>query len=180
MKNITIDDKFDQVIVWPGTMLKEEEEINDFKQFIKKEAGLDCQYLEQIKTLPNKNGPGGRNDLFFAINTNDLTDFVILKMKLGLRYIEDIYSDINDKEGYEIYPDRVRDYMVWDANYDNINFMEEVTEYCEDMDRLNLYKWIYKFKLNEYRYNTDDKASRRANKFCVKYTNIIYNKLNKM
>jgi hypothetical protein len=176
MKNVTIDDKFDQVIVWPGTILKEEE-INDFKQFLKREAGLECQYLEQIKTLPDENGPGGRNDLFFAVNAKEIQTFAILKMSMGMRYIEDIYSNINNREGYNIYPERIKDYMIWDANYDDIDFMEEIKE-CKGMDRFNLYNWIYKFKVNEYRYNTDDKASRRANKFCVQNINEIFIHLN--
>ena len=108
-KNIKLKKGFKQVCVWPGTVLGKGK-VKEFEAFIAQEFnGVKAQYLEEIKTGPDSTGPGGRNDLFFAIRTKDVGKFAVPRLAVGIRWIEDVYGN----GGGNLYPARVKEYKSW-------------------------------------------------------------------
>jgi hypothetical protein len=107
---------FDQVVVWPGTTVPEGDEA-EFEAFIREEFGLDAQYLEQIKTKKNFAGPGGRIDLFFAIDSSsgNMGSFSIKRLSYGMRWVEDVLAPGNYDREDPLYDDDVFDYIRWKA-----------------------------------------------------------------
>lgn len=116
-ENVSKKVNFNQVCVWPGTICGQEK-IKEFEQYILLEFGTRVQYLEEIKTLPDRkngndvSGTGDRNDLFFAVHTDDVNKFALPRLKAGIRWIEDAVGDWNNPEGI-IYPKRVLKYKTW-------------------------------------------------------------------
>lgn len=95
------ENKFTQLCVWPGTIL-EENEINDFEEWIKDTFNVRVKYHTQVKTNPdldeNNNivpDTGGRNDLFFYIHSDDILHFAVKRLQIGMRWWEDVikYND---------------------------------------------------------------------------------------
>jgi len=128
-KNIELKENFTQVCVWPGTIVKEEQ-IPDMVEWFQDELGVRIQYLETIKTKPDvgdhANISGGRLDVFIAIHDEDVQKFAIPKLELGMRWIEDVLSEVNGYFENPIYPERVEEYKSWDeeekpaeCRYDN-------------------------------------------------------------
>ena len=117
-KNVERKDGFRQVCVWPGTIVKDEE-IPDMEKFFKEKMNTRVQYLESIKTLPDKDrngdivsGTGNRTDVFFAVNDDDVMGFSIPRFEFGIRWIEDVLG--NEEKGCSIYPERIKGYCSWD------------------------------------------------------------------
>jgi len=124
MKSIVKRDieKYSQICVWPATVVGHDK-IKDFENFFKEEFQIDIKYLEEVKTLPDldeDNEPvkdtGGRNDVFFAINQKDIPKFAHKRLNFGIRWIEDVMSNINGYNENPIYPEYIKDYITWDAN----------------------------------------------------------------
>ena len=117
-ENIQKKEHFNQVCIWPGTIVGNDK-IEDFEQFMKNEHNVRIQYLEEIKTYPDKNNgqivenTGDRNDVFFAIHDEDVGKFAVPRLSFGIRWIEDVLSKNNYKS--EIYPKRVYEYKTWDC-----------------------------------------------------------------
>ena len=115
--NVTLNEGFTQVCVWPGTVVLNcddaEHTTKDFEDWIMKEFKSRAQYLEEIKTgpTPGEEGTGNRNDLFFAVHTEDLGKFAVPRLKYGIRWIEDVYGN----DGGYLYPERVAKYQSWNA-----------------------------------------------------------------
>ena len=112
--NIERKEDYNQVCVWPGTMIGSE--IKKFEKFMLESFKVRVQYLEEIKTLPDTKGDtetGGRIDVFFAIHKDDVAKFSLSRFTIGVRWIEDVLS----KENYrnKIYPKRVFKYKTWDC-----------------------------------------------------------------
>lgn len=109
---------FTQVIVWPGTLVGIDK-IKEFEDWFKTEFKFDCQYLEEIKTFPDRdnNGnlienTGNRNDLIFAVNPKEMsTIFCIDRLQYGMRWIEDVLGSWNDSQ--HLYPERMKLYKTW-------------------------------------------------------------------
>ena len=116
MSNITRNPKFTQVCVWPGTVVGQDD-IENFVEFIWDEFGVRVQYLEEIKTNPDTDqgveveGTGGRNDVFFAVHDDDVGKFAVARLIVGIRWLEDVLSPINNNR--DLYPSRVSDYTCW-------------------------------------------------------------------
>jgi len=116
MGNVEKKEGYNQVCVWPGTVLGESTPA-DFEKWLKDEFGVEGQYLEEIETSPDmENGKpvsntGGRSDLFFAIHDEDVDKFVLPKLRIGARWVEDVLADVNYTS--PIYPKRVFDYCSW-------------------------------------------------------------------
>lgn len=113
--NIERAQGFSQVVVWPDTVVGEDN-VDDFLKFMSKEFGIDVQYLEEIETFPDRDadgevveGTGGRNDLFFAVGGENIGSFAIKRLAYGMRWIEDVYGN----DGGYLYPERVREYCSW-------------------------------------------------------------------
>jgi hypothetical protein len=116
--NVIRKEHFEQVCVWPGTIL-DKEKVSEFEAFMAEEFGARVQYLENIPTNPDLKdvrgvlcpveGTGGRDDLFFAVHSDDIGKFAIPRLSVGIRWIEDVYGNC---QGY-LYPVRVSNYKTW-------------------------------------------------------------------
>mgnify|MGYP001767237279 CR=1 FL=1 len=115
-KNIERKDDYNQVCIWPGTIVGQDK-IQDFEKFMLEEFDTRVQYLEEIKTYPDKEngkdveGTGGRNDVFFAVYKEDTGKFAVPRLKMGIRWIEDVLDKGNYRD--KIYPERVHEYKTW-------------------------------------------------------------------
>lgn len=115
MENVKLNDGFEQVCVWPGTVVGFEK-INDFVAFMAENFdGVRIQYLEEVKTKPDMengspvSGTGDRNDLLFAVHKGDVGKFAIPRLTVGIRWIEDIYGNGHG----DLYDKRIVQYMSW-------------------------------------------------------------------
>lgn len=112
--NIKIKEGFQQVCVWPGVLVREGEE-KDVTDFFLKEMSTRIQFLETIVTEPDMEdgypveGTGGRHDILFAVHNDDVANFAVPRLKMGIRWIEDVYGNGHG----DIYPDRVSEYRCW-------------------------------------------------------------------
>lgn len=120
--NVQRRENYNQVCVWAATIVVDEQTCSkDFEDFILKESGVRVQYLEEIKTKPDTiNGKpdpetGGRNDVFFAVHNDDVGKFAIPRLKIGIRWIEDVLAECNYRS--PIYPKRVFEYCIWNKEY---------------------------------------------------------------
>ena len=111
-KNVKKNEGFNQVCVWPGTLVGKDN-IEKFEKFMLDNFNSRIQYLEEIKTLPDKGveGTGGRNDVFFAVHEEDIGKFAVPRLSYGIRWIEDVLDPINYL--HHIYPKRVYNYKTW-------------------------------------------------------------------
>lgn len=113
MENVAKKKNFNQVCVWPSTIVSEAD-IPEFIKFFKDTFGVRAQFLEEYKTLPDRDygliveGTGGRSDVLFAIHKEDVGKFVIARLKYGMRWIEDALDN-----SPEIYEERISKYRTW-------------------------------------------------------------------
>lgn len=118
-QNVGRKEGFTQVCVWPACIVGAEK-IEEFEAFMLSEMKVRVQYLEEIKTGPDRDrrgcpivGTGDRNDLFFVVHGEDVWRFAIPRLQMGIRWIEDVLANVNYTQ--PIYPERVRGYKTWDA-----------------------------------------------------------------
>jgi hypothetical protein len=111
-----VKNQFTQLCVWPTATLEGETK-EQFEEAILKSFKVRVKYLCEIKTNPDtdKYGAqvpetGGRNDLFFFLHNDDAIYFAVPRLKLGIRWWEDVikYNDSSEglypKEFIEQYP----------------------------------------------------------------------------
>lgn len=116
--NTKTEAPFTQVVVWPGTILHEDQ-VGEFEQFMFDELKTRVKFLETINTCPDiengcpVEGTGGRTDLFFAVHTDDIGHFAIPRLQFGMRWIEDVLDNEKAHGHPSIYPARVREYRTW-------------------------------------------------------------------
>ncbi|MGD2073275.1 MAG: hypothetical protein PVG65_07310 [Candidatus Thorarchaeota archaeon] len=122
MENIEKKENYRQVCIWPACIVGKDK-ISDFEKHMGEKLNVRVQYLEEIKTNPDVNengdpieGTGGRNDLFFAVHDNDISQFIIPKLTMGISWIEDVLANCNYDQ--KIYPERIFKYKCWDADDD--------------------------------------------------------------
>lgn len=110
-------EEFKQVCVWPATIVGEEQK-EEFIEWMKSEFGVRILYLEEIETLPDEGDitgeSGGRNDVIFAIHNDDVMKFAFPRLRLGIRWIEDSFANM-ERKGNVYYPKYLRGYCTWDA-----------------------------------------------------------------
>ena len=94
--------KFNQLCVWPGTVVGKDE-ITALEAFFKDEMDVTIKYETQVKTLPDETGPGGRNDLFFYVADDDIGKFAVPRLSMGIRWWEDVLGNGNGK----LYPEEI-------------------------------------------------------------------------
>lgn len=88
-----------QIVVWPGTVVGENRS-EKFEDWMAKN-GFNATYLEEFSTLPNVNnnrvveGTGGRNDLLFQVEDDDLSKFAIWRLNYGMSWWEDYLDNGN-------------------------------------------------------------------------------------
>ena len=88
-----------QVLVWEGTVVGQSE-VKNFTDWFKEEFGVECTYLEEVKTLPDKDKSGnpisetgGRNDLFFSVKSEDSGKIAVKRLAFGMRWWEDVLKN---------------------------------------------------------------------------------------
>lgn len=113
---------YTQVAIIQGTFIKEDG-VQDFEDFFKTEFDTRVQYLETVLTKPDKDSDGniientgGRSDVFFAIHDDDVSKFAVPRFKMGIRWIEDAVSIVNNENGI-IYDKDVLSYVTWNEEY---------------------------------------------------------------
>ena len=106
------DENYQQVCVAEGTYLDNNSTTKDFERAFK-ELGFRVKYLEEVITLPDKDkngydipGTGGRTDLFFVVHKDDVKEFGVFRLALGIRWWEDIV--IYNNQGHR-YPKEILD-----------------------------------------------------------------------
>jgi hypothetical protein len=114
MSNVKRRAGFEQVCVWPGTIVLDDD-VREFEAFMLDQFATRIQFLETIVTGPDlENGvpvdnTGGREDVFFAVHNADVMRFAVPRLKVGIRWIEDVI----DNGGLPLYPARVAEYRLW-------------------------------------------------------------------
>lgn len=100
--NIEQLENYTQVCVWEGVVL-DQGEINEFQDWVLKTFNTRAQYLESIVVKPN------REDVIFAIHSDDTNKFAVPRLQYGIRWIEDVFSN----GGGRLYPARFSKYKSW-------------------------------------------------------------------
>lgn len=114
MKDYPKED-YPQVCVWPATVVGRDN-IEEFERFITDQfSGVRVKYIEEIITKPDQNGSGGgRNDVIFAVHTEDIMKFAIPRLKIGIKWVEDVLdNEAKRTPGYSIYPEHLVEYRTW-------------------------------------------------------------------
>ncbi len=80
--------KYTQICVWPGTTL-EGSSPEEFVAFFADEMNTRVRFIAEVPTTT------GRIDLFFHVHTDDITAFSLPRLKMGIRWWEDVvvYND---------------------------------------------------------------------------------------
>ena len=91
--------KFNQLCVLQGCLMPEGG-AKELEKFFKDEMGVRVKFENQVKTLPDETGPGGRNDLFFYIHDDDIGKFAVPRLSMGIRWYEDVLGN----GGGKLYP----------------------------------------------------------------------------
>lgn len=91
-KRITTE--FNQLCVWPATMLGEETP-KAFEKFMQKTFDVRVMFAEEVVTIPrpDRDEEGGRHDLLFYVHDEDITKFAIPRFTHGIRWWEDAISN---------------------------------------------------------------------------------------
>jgi hypothetical protein len=113
-KAVKRNEKFNQVCVWPGTLVGAEKK-DEFEIFMKENFSARVQYLEEFETNPNDDqiDTGGRNDVLFAVHEEDIHSFALARLSAGMRWIEDVLDNADKNDESEIYPSHLKDYRTW-------------------------------------------------------------------
>jgi hypothetical protein len=94
-------ENYTQLCVWPGTTLGDSTPA-DLEDFFLAEMNTRVRFHTEVKTLPDidENGKaipdtGSRNDLFFYVHDEDIANFAVPRLKMGIRWWEDAvgYND---------------------------------------------------------------------------------------
>lgn len=100
MSNENTND-YTQLCVWPGTSIGDST-ATDFESFFLDEMKTRVRYYAEVKTqsdIDESGNPvpdtGGRNDIFFYVHTEDIPAFAVPRLKMGIRWWEDVvgYND---------------------------------------------------------------------------------------
>lgn len=113
------NEHFSQVCVWPGTLCGKDK-VEEFTAFMLDELKVRIQYLEEVETLPDRDqrgntvpGTGGRNDLIFAVHSDDVAAFAVPRFQYGIRWIEDVLTEHNHGRSLYAQPERLDQYKTW-------------------------------------------------------------------
>ena len=90
--------KFNQLCVWPGTVM-DESTPQDLVDFFQENFNTRIQFEQEVITNPDLDGSGypiegtgGRHDLFFYVHDDDVAVFAIPRLTMGIRWWEDVVS----------------------------------------------------------------------------------------
>ena len=101
------------VCVWPGTLVGQED-VEVFNSTMSEQLGVKITYLEEIKTNPNPGETleesGGRNDVFFEMDEDDLDEVTLPFMMMDIFPIMNIDEELMNKMNEtKLYPQEVID-----------------------------------------------------------------------
>ena len=101
------------VCVWPGTLVGQED-VETFNSTMSEQLGVKITYLEEVKTNPNPGETleesGGRNDVFFEMDEDDLDEVMFPFMIMNIFPIGEITKELMDKMNEtKLYPQEVID-----------------------------------------------------------------------
>ena len=92
--------------LWPGTLVREKDRA-DLMTFFEETFNVVPTIVGCVTTLPDKDTAGldvpetgGRHDLFFYIDNDDVSSFALPRFQFGMRWWQDIYFN----NGQDIYP----------------------------------------------------------------------------
>ncbi len=93
-------ENYTQLCVWPGTVLGDSTP-QELESFFLEEMKTRIKFHAEVKTLPDIDrgipvpDTGGRNDLFFYVHSEDIGNFAIPRLRMGIRWWEDVvgYND---------------------------------------------------------------------------------------
>ena len=77
----------------------------EFKYIMFSNFAIDVDDIQEVKTLPGEDGPGGRTDIFFTVKHEDIGKFAIPRLQAGIRW----WSDVLGNGGGGIYPKEIHD-----------------------------------------------------------------------
>lgn len=110
-------EKYNQLCVWPATMLGDTTE-QEFEEYFKENFNTRVKFEKEVLTNPDLDqygqtikGTGGRSDILFYVHDDDIQHFAIPRFKKGIRWWEDVvyYNDgsyLYTKEVLDAYPVR--------------------------------------------------------------------------
>ena len=108
---------YTQLCVWPGTVLGDSTP-EDLEKFFLEEMNTRIKYHTEVLTNPDldENGnpipdTGGRNDLFFYVHTKDIPQFAVPRLRMGIRWWEDVIS-YNDSSHHLYSKEFLEDHAV--------------------------------------------------------------------
>lgn len=92
-----IMEKFNQLCIWPATMLGDST-AEEFEKFFSDEFnGVRVKFAEEVITNGSleRNEEGGRHDLLFFVHDDDIAKFAVPRLQFGIRWWEDVvkYND---------------------------------------------------------------------------------------
>lgn len=99
MKKKSKKNPYTQLCVWQGTIVGKKK-VGEFTKFMKDEFGARVKYEAEVKTLPDAykdETTGGRNDLFFYVHNEDILAFALKRLKVGIRWWEDVLGNGDGK-----------------------------------------------------------------------------------
>lgn len=101
------------VCVWPGTLVGQED-VEVFNSTMSEQLGIKITYLEEVKTNPNPGETleesGGRNDVFFEMDEDDLDEVTLPFMMMDIFPIMNVDEELMNKMNEtKLYPQEVID-----------------------------------------------------------------------
>jgi len=120
--NVELKEGFKQVCVLEGILMGKSTP-KEFEDLIFEKFETRIQFLEEVETNPDiEDGlpvpdTGGRHDIFFAVHSEDVMKFSVIRLSFRIRWIEDVLAKGNYHS--PIYPARIFDYCTW--NEENID-----------------------------------------------------------
>lgn len=92
MENITTEIKFEQVCVWPFTLVAKGEE-DAFAEFFKDTFGVKVKFICENKVSEKQ------TDALFYIASDDIGKFAVPRLQAGIRWLEDVIDNENARGG---------------------------------------------------------------------------------
>ena len=91
--NSNTENDFIQLCVWPACKVGNKKKQLEFLAFMKETFDVRVKYADEVLTLPDASGKGGRNDLFFYVHNEDIPKFAVKRLPYGISWWEDIKGD---------------------------------------------------------------------------------------
>lgn len=98
--------------VWQGTVVGKDS-VQEFEKWFKEEFDVEAKYLEEVQTLAGNGGEGGRNDVFFEVDSDNqnFSKFCLSRLQYGIRWFDDVMN--SDKKLYK--KDILKKYLKEDS-----------------------------------------------------------------